>query len=176
VENGYVAAILNVRGRPIPPNNSFAGDWITNTRAWLIGRNLPGMRALDILRAVDYLQSRPDVDPKAIEAVASDVPGIWVLLAAAIDTRISAVYLDRTPHSLQLALEGPLNQNLHEAVMPGFALHWDLANLVEAMHGRKLVWTDPTDWMRNLVYAGDRFQYRSGNAPVELWELPDYLK
>jgi dienelactone hydrolase len=176
VGRGYVAAIVNVRGRPIPPNNSYAGDWITNTRAWLIGRNLPGMRALDILRAVDYLESRPDVDPKQIEAVASDVPGIWVLLAAAIDPRISAVYLDRTPYSYQLALNGPLHQNLHDATMPGFALHWDLLNLAAAMHGRKVVWTDPTDWMRNIVYLADRFRYRSGNAPVELWELPQYLK
>ncbi len=175
-EKGEVAAVLNVRGRPIPPMREWYGDWMSNTRAWLIGRNLPGMRALDILRAVDYLESRPDVDAKQIGAVASEVPGIWVMLAAAIDTRISSVYLDRTPHSLQLALNGPLHQNLHDATLPGFALHWDLSNLAAAMKGRKLVWIDPTDWMRNLVYAGDQFQYRSGNAPVEGWELAEYLK
>ena len=173
---GYVAAVLSVRGRPIPPNSSWPGDWITNTRAWLIGRNLPGMRALDILRAVDYLESRPDVDPAQIRVVASDVPGIWVLLAAAIDSRISAVYLDRTPYTYKQALEGPLHANLHEAALPGFALHWDITDLAATMKGRKLVWHDPTDWMRNLVYAGDSFAYSTGNAPVELWEMPDYLQ
>jgi dienelactone hydrolase len=175
-EKGSVVAILNVRGRPIAPIAAWSGDWMPNTQAWLIGRNLPGMRGLDILRAVDYLEARPDVDSKQIGAVASDVPGIWVLLAAAIDTRISSVYLDRTPHSIQLALNGPLHRDLHDATMPGFALHWDVVNLVTAMKGRKLVWTDPTDWMRNLVYAGDQFQYRTGNAPVEAWEMPEYLK
>ena len=58
----------------------------------------------------------------------------------------------------------------------GFSLHWEMSNLVAAMKGRKLVWTDPTDWMRNVVYAGDQYQYRSGDAPVELYELPEYLK
>ncbi|MEO8128463.1 MAG: acetylxylan esterase, partial [Bryobacteraceae bacterium] len=98
-EKGEIAAVLNVRGRPMAPIAAWHGDWMSNTRAWLIGRSLPGMRALDILRAVDYLETRPDVDTKEIHAVASEVPGIWLMLAAAIDTRISAVYLDRTPYS-----------------------------------------------------------------------------
>ena len=28
----------------------------------------------------------------------------------------------------------------------------------------------------DVVYAGDQYQYRSGDAPVELYELPEYLK
>jgi hypothetical protein len=51
-----------------------------------------------------------------------------------------------------------------------------MSDLVAALKGRNLVWTDPTDWMRNVVYAGDQYQYRSGDAPVELFELPEYLK
>jgi hypothetical protein len=173
---GDVVAILNVRGRPIPPATQFSGDWLSNTRAWLIGRNLPGMRALDIMRAVDYLEPRADVDPKQIGVVASEVPGIWVLLAAAIDERISTVLLDRTPHTFDVALNNPVHHSLHDAAMPGFALHWEMSDLVAALKGRNLVWTDPTDWMRNVVYAGDQYQYRSGDAPVELFELPEYLK
>ena len=30
------------------------------------------------------------------------------------------------------ALEGTMNTNLYDAVIPGFALHWDLSDLVQA--------------------------------------------
>ena len=65
-----------------------------------IGRNLPAMRAHDILRGVDLLAAREDVDPASIRAVARGVKGIWLLLAAAVDSRIERVWLDRTPYSL----------------------------------------------------------------------------
>src|SRR2546430_15742029 len=38
------------------------GNWMANTRADHIGRNLPAMRAHDILRGVDLLAARSDVD------------------------------------------------------------------------------------------------------------------
>ena len=47
-----------------------AGDWITNARASLIGLNLPGMRAADIIRGVDLLAVRPDVNAASISAAA----------------------------------------------------------------------------------------------------------
>ena len=73
------------------------GDWLTNTRADQIGRNLPAMRAHDILRGVDLLCARDDVDAGSIRAAAQGVRGIWLLLAAATDSRIRKVWLDKTP-------------------------------------------------------------------------------
>ena len=91
------------------------------------------MRAHDIVRGIDVLAARPDVDSASIRAVARGVKGIWLLLAAAVDTRIGKVWLDRTPYSLRAALENSMNTNLFDAVIPGFALHWDLDDLVKAM-------------------------------------------
>jgi len=127
------------------------GDWITNTRAWLIGRNLPGMRAADIMRGVDLLVARPDVNAAMISASARDVAGVWLMMAAALDPRIGRIWLDRTPHSLRSALDSPLSRNLHDALIPGFALKWDLADLKRAMGSRPVIWTDPTDWMGAVV-------------------------
>ena len=71
-----------------------------NTRADQIGVSLPARRAHDILRGIDLLCSRKDVDPGSIRAAGQGVKGIWLLLAAAADPRIRKLWLDRTPYSL----------------------------------------------------------------------------
>jgi cephalosporin-C deacetylase-like acetyl esterase len=158
---GRTVLELNVRDSPGEyDRRPFIGNWKTNARADLIGRNLPAMRAHDIVRAVDLLAARSDVDPAAIRAAARGVKGIWLLLAAATDTRIGTVWLDKTPYSLRVVLERPMNTDLFEAVIPGFALHWDLEDLVRAMGERPVMWTDPTNWMRKIVPLGPPFRYR----------------
>ena len=138
----------------------FAGDWATNLQANLIGRNLPALRAHDILRGVDLLTARSDVDPGSIRGAAHGVQGIWLLLAAAADPRISKIWLDRTPYSLRAALENSMAADLWDAVIPNFVLRFDLSDLVRAMGERQVLWTDPTNWMRRVVALGPPFQYR----------------
>ncbi|MBO0720591.1 MAG: acetylxylan esterase [Blastocatellia bacterium] len=159
---GRVTLELTPRG-PATDRDSIRpllGEWITNTRAWLIGRNLPAMRAYDISRGVDVLAGRSDVDPSSIAAVAQGVSGIWLLLAAAIDTRIGSIWLDRTPYSFNSAFENPIHTDLHDAVIPGFALHWDIQDLAGLMGQRRIFWTDPTDWMERVVPLGAKYRYR----------------
>lgn len=138
----------------------FTGDWVTNAQANLIGLNLPALRAHDILRGVDLLTSRPDVDPNSIRAAARGVDGIWLLLAAAVDPRLGRIWIDRTPYSLRAALDNSMAADLWDAVIPNFVLHWDVKDLVKAMGGRQVMWTDPTNWMRGVVALGPAYQYR----------------
>ena len=138
----------------------FVGDYIADERATQIGLNLPALRAHDILRGIDLLAARDDVDPHSIRAAAQGVKGIWLLLAAAADPRIKTVWLDKTPYSLVDALHNTLNAELSDAVIPGFALHWDLEDLEKAMGARRVLWTDPTNWMGHVENAGPRFRYR----------------
>ncbi len=139
---------------------SYTGDWISAMQANLIGRNLPAMRAHDILRGVDLLRSLQDVDPGSVRGAARGVSGICLLLAAAADSRITGIWLDKTPYSLRLALENSMTADLSEVVMPGFVLQWDLDDLVKAMGKRKVIWTDPTNWMQRVVALGPPYQYR----------------
>lgn len=160
---GRVVLELEPRHSPGQIGNQgelFAGDWLTNVRADQIGRNMPAMRAHDILRGVDLLAHRPDVDAESIRAAARGVKGVWLLLAAASDPRITKIWLDRTPYSLRAALESPMNSDLFDAVIPGFALHWDLNDLVKAMGNRPVLWTDPANWMGRVVALGPPYQYR----------------
>jgi len=155
--------VLELEPRDSPSgydNRPFLGNWMTNNRANSIGRNLPAMRAHDLLRGVDLLSSRDDVAPGSTRAAARGVKGIWLLLAAAVDPRIGRIWLDRTPHSLSAAMDGPLNTNLFDAVIPGFLLHWDLQDLTRAMGTRPVLWTDPSNWMNRIVPLGAGYRYR----------------
>ena len=53
-----------------------------------------------------------------------------------------------------------MNTDLFDAVIPGFALHWDLDDLMKAMKNRPVLWTDPANWMGRPVPLGPPFQYR----------------
>lgn len=158
---GRVVLALAPRG-PVPEDadRPFLGDWLADSRANQVGLNMPAMRAHDILRGVDVLAARDDVDPSSVHAMARSVKGIWLLLAAASDPRIGKIWLDRTPYSLHAALEHSMNTGLFDAVIPGFVLHWDFEDLVKVMGSRQVIWTDPTDWMSRIAPLGPPFRYR----------------
>jgi len=46
------------------------------------------------------------------------------------------------------------------AVIPGFCLKWDLGDLVSAVEGRRVLWTDPTNWMGVVTPLTGNFRYR----------------
>jgi len=175
-ESGHVVLTLEPRDSPGENDHRpYLGNWQTNDRADQIGRNLPAMRAHDILRGLDLLEARTDVERGSIRAVAQGVPGIWLLLAAASDVRIAKIWLDRTPYSLQEAMENTINTDLFDALIPGFLLHWDLDDLMNAMGDRRVLWTDPTNWMRRVVWLGPRFRYRYVLGDMtDLAETQDY--
>jgi hypothetical protein len=163
--HGAVVLNLQPRGVPVPSKGEDQAAATQNIRAWVIGKNLAGMRAGDIQRGVDLLVARPDVDATSVRAAARDISGVWLLMAASIDARIGRIWLDRTPYSLRAALEVPLARDLHDAVIPGFALHWDLEDLVKAMAPRPVFWSDPTDWMHKVVPHLAGFLYRTFEEP-----------
>ena len=126
------------------------------------------MRAHDLLVAIDVLAARPDVDASSIHGYARGVKGVWLLLAAAVDQRLAKIWLDRTPWSIAAALVDPLTNYLFDAMIPHFALHWDFQDLVDAMGDRRVLWTDPTNWMNRVVALGAPYRYRyvgEGDAP-----------
>ncbi len=165
---GFLVLELSPRDSPSSRTpQPFVGNWLANTRADMIGRNLPAMRAFDILRGVDLLAARPDVDPARIRAIARGVKGIWLLLAAAADPRIQAIWLDRTPASYRDVFRRPLGQFLFDAVLPGFLLRWDITDLKSLLHPRPVFWSDPASWMNDPIPLPGAFRYRHVAEPDE---------
>ncbi len=58
---------------------------------WEINEDLFGMRVLDVIRSIDYVLSRPDVDPHGVRLVGRGAGALWSLYAAALDTRVKAL-------------------------------------------------------------------------------------
>ena len=163
---GTVVALMVMSGRGGDTERPYTGNWMNNTRAWLVGRNLPATHAAEINAIVDELAQRSDVDPARITVRATGLAGIPALLAAAVNPRISSIVLTRTPHSLRAAIDSPIHINLHDAVIPGFAVKWDLADLRDLLRPRTVEWRDPTDWMGNVVALGDAYKYSSSDPNV----------
>jgi dienelactone hydrolase len=168
-KQGQVVLEMEPRTVPVRVNEGpYSGDWETNAQANMIGQNLPALRAHDILRGVDLLQARSDVDPGAIRGIARGVKGFWLLLAAATNSRIEGIWLDRTPHSLRSALDNSIAADLWDAVIPRFVLHWDLDDLVKAMGSRRVLWTDPTSWIAPSSLPGHRFATALFRATLQI--------
>jgi hypothetical protein len=106
------------------------------------------------------------VDTSRISVRASGVAGIALLMAAAVNPEITSVTLDHTPHSLRAAIDAPIHTNLHDAVIPGLALKWDLADLRDLLRPHTVVWKDPTDWMGNVVVLDGNYTYTSTDPNV----------
>jgi len=164
--DGHVVALVALSGLNTDPERPRSGNWMNNTRAWLVGRNLPATHAAEINAAVAELARRVDVDPSRITARASGVAGVALLMAAAVNPQIASVSLDRTPHSVRAALDAPIHTNLHDAVIPGFALKWDLADLRGLVQPRSVAWRDPTDWMGNVVALDGGYTYTPSDPNV----------
>ncbi len=164
--DGHVVALVALSGLNTDPERPRSGNWMNNTRAWLVGRNLPATHAAEINAAVAELARRVDVDPSRITARASGVAGVALLMAAAANPQIASVSLDRTPHSLRAALDAPIHTNLHDAVIPGFALKWDLTDLRDLVQPRSVAWRDPTDWMGNVVALDGGYTYTPSDPNV----------
>ena len=98
VRAGSVVLELDPRDSPgVIDGRPFLGNWLTNERVDLVGRNLAAMRAHDILRGVDILAAKPEVDPAAIRGYARGVKGFWLLLAAVMDSRLIATVARSDP-------------------------------------------------------------------------------
>jgi cephalosporin-C deacetylase-like acetyl esterase len=172
---GQVVMELDPRDSPAAnEGRPFLGNWVTNERADLVGRNLAAMRAHDLLVALDVLSARPEVDPKSLRGYARGVKGVWLMLAAAVDQRLAKIWLDRTPWSLAAAFDEPITTHLFDAMIPRFPLHWDFSDLVTAIGPHRVFWTDPVNWMNQVIPLSGPYRYRyvaEGDTP----SITDFL-
>jgi hypothetical protein len=148
---GATVLALNPRGLPITRYPQLSGDWASNERAWLIGKNLPLMRAADIADAARSLAKRPGI--RSVRVHAQGVAGWWAIYAAAHEPVIERTWVDRTPHSIRAAFDQPAHMDLHDVIIPGV--------IPQAAPSVRLLWSDPADWMRNVIKLPGAFRYRN---------------
>lgn len=180
---GYVVLAIAPSGVPEEGGDrSLAGDHSLALRAEVVGKTLVGLRVEDTIRAVDWLASRPDVDPARIACIGRGELGPVALHAAALDGRIQRVVLEDAPVAYRLAVERPVHRHIHEMAPPGVLRRYDLDDVAAALSPRPVTVINGVDllgeplrsselrelWRYALSAPGSgvRIGYRPAGAPL----------
>ena len=111
-----------------------------------IGRSLVGLRAADVVRTVQFLRQRSDIDPDRIAAVAHGTMGPVLLHAAAFEPSIEQVALLEPLLSYQsLVMNRYYRPDFIQAVVPGTLTTYDLPDLAASLAPRPLLMVDVVD-------------------------------
>lgn len=181
VRQGWLVLALQPRGTPETGTASagLVGDFDLAFHAYLVSRSLTGLRAEDVIRAVDFLAARPDVRPEQIAAFGQGAAGVYVLHAAALDERIGRVMTQQSPAVLRLAVERPIHRHVYEVAVPGMLLRYDLDDLLRLIAPRPVTIVNPVDLLekplhtpqyRQLVNAPGKMVVRGRRDPLPDWK------
>ena len=133
---GYVVLAPDARAFGERGRDGMGCGWAM-AASLLLGRTLVGGRVWDAMRAVDYLQSRPEVDPARIGCVGFSWGGTHTMWTAALDERIATAVIS--------GAFGTFGETLIEAdecpcqYVPGVLWVADLPDLVAAIVPRPLL-------------------------------------
>jgi cephalosporin-C deacetylase-like acetyl esterase len=148
--------VLAITPRPSPPGKEeiksplLGTFYLLSLRADIVGKTLVGLRVDDAIRAVDYLASRADVDPKQISAEGSRHMGLVLLHAAVLDHRLAHITVDHVLTSYRSLVDAPMPVDAAEDVLPSVLVHYDLPDLKRAL-GTRLT---ATDWLEGTEDLG----------------------
>ena len=157
----------------------YFGDYEDAMTAILMNRSLPGMRARDVLRGVDLLVARPEVDAAKISGIGRGGGGaIPLLLAASFDRRLHSVALQDMLVSWHTAATTRMHRLIFEDVIPGALIDFDLPDLVSSIAPRPVWITDPqtptgtpvprTEFLREYAVATKAFQLAGAPEALHL--------
>ncbi len=107
VENGYCALAIEQLGfgkrrEPIDDTtNQPNACWLPSRIALLCGQTLVGWRTYDLIRSIDYLSTRREVDMKRIATMGVSHGGTISLYASALDQRIKCAVISCVINTLK---------------------------------------------------------------------------
>ena len=153
-KSGRIVLAIDVRGmgetsRLDDRNGSdwprYFGDWDSTMTAFLMGRSLVGMRAEDIMRGVDLLTARDDVDAAAISGLGKGAGAIPLLYAAVLDGRLKRLAFAEMLVSYRSIVDHRIHRNMAESIIPGVLKQFDLPDLVASLAPRRVLIVSPVD-------------------------------
>jgi cephalosporin-C deacetylase-like acetyl esterase len=121
------------------------------------GRTMLGMRTFDIMRGIDFLQTRNELQNKKIIVYGEGIGGLWATLASIYDSRVSSIITDGTLTSFK-----QLVNNKYYAVSsayfwgaPGVLCDFDIPDLVRLGSVKQQIWRNPINGMGEKLSASD---------------------
>jgi pimeloyl-ACP methyl ester carboxylesterase len=167
-ENGNIVVAIDVRGigetsptaslpLPIKYSTCTAPQWIHDCLAIQspgFGRTMIGMRTFDVMRCIDFIQTRKDLSGRKIFVYGEGQGGLWALLAGIYDARVAGVVTEGTLTSYK-----ELISNKYYAVssdyfwLPGALCDFDIPDL--ARLAPKQRWIDPINGLGEKLNVAD---------------------
>lgn len=114
------------------------GDYRDSMAALLIGKTMPGMRALDIVRGIDLLSTRSEVDSTRITGIGKGSAAIPLLYAALFDPRITGLAVSGMLSSYDSVISEKFHRGLADQVVPSALAYFDLPDIAAALSPRRL--------------------------------------
>ncbi len=181
VRQGHVVLAIDARGAGETRRQSeeygsdwprYFGDYESAMTALLLGETLAGMRAADVLRGVDLLGRRPEVEPERIYAVGRGAGAIPALFAAALDERIGRVAIEDGLATYRSVVEHRIHRGIFENVIPGILKAFDLPDVVASLAPRPALVVNPRNPLGHRLwpaaadgaYERPRAAYRAADA------------
>ncbi len=162
-KQGRIVTAVDVRGigETKPPHLDISGrnefrhvdsvETQMTYMAWEMNESLLGMRVQDVVRSVDYVLSRPDVDRSNVRVVGSGRGALWVLFAAALDARIQAAVCEQGLLSYRTLTGTDRYTHGADIFIPSILKHFDLPQVSAAIVPRRLSVVAPVDAMKRPV-------------------------
>ena len=129
--------------------------------AQLIGRSVTGIQAGHILRACRFLESREGVKSGAVTCIARGISGPALLHAAAADTSIGEIVLERAPLSWLSVVNTRLyDYSIGTTVVPSALTAYDLVDLLCTHAQKRLLVYEPVGGDAQPILPDEILEYR----------------
>ena len=155
IAQGHAVCAVNLRGMglsvPRPPAGGpdfYRGMELAERFAWtnlVLGKPAIGQRVWDILRVLDYLATRSDVDVSQIRILGRGSAGIAGGMAALLDERVRSILLTQAILSYQSLVDCEDYSVSLDWFVPGILQHFDLPDILASMSPRPVWIYDAVD-------------------------------
>lgn len=121
IDQGERGQLLDEQGKPVAPGT--LGHSLLNAGSLLLGRSAATYRIWDGMRSLDYLESRPEIDPKRLGCTGNSGGGTLTSYLMALDGRIQVAapscYLTTLRRVQETIGSQDGEQNIHAQIAQG---------------------------------------------------------
>jgi cephalosporin-C deacetylase-like acetyl esterase len=173
---GNIVLVVDLRGfgetRPkVNDTGSYSryfGDYRDSMMALLVGKTMTGMRALDIVRGLDVLAARGDVDAARIAVAGRGGAAIPALYAALFDGRVSSVAVEGMLNSYDTVVSDRIAVGVTDQIIPSVLKYFDLPDVVAAIAPRRVILSGNVNAVgRRMTTGAVRTEYARAIAAYE---------
>jgi cephalosporin-C deacetylase-like acetyl esterase len=177
LDQGYAVASVNLRGMglstPKPPSGGpvfYRGMQLLERFAWtnlVLGKPVIGQRVWDVLRTLDSLAARSDVDSSRIRIHGRGSAGVAAALATVLDPRVRSLLLTHAIPSWQSIVDAEDYSVSLDWFVPGILQHFDLPDLLASIAPRPV-------WIYGAVDADGKPISESALRSAWLERVPEH--